>query len=61
MTWSRRYEYTFEHDGRTRTIVIDYDHTNHDTYIVEFSGELLRDETIAWQELAAALRGMAQA
>lgn len=55
---------TYRHPVPTATggisyVIIDYERTARDTYKVEFSGELLRSESIADRHLWAALRTIA--
>lgn len=55
----KSHSHTFWQDGQLRTIVVEYELEN-DVYKTSFSGELLRDTTLNWKQLAAALHGMAQ-
>lgn len=51
---------TYEHVIPRRVVVIDYDHDERrDTFTIEFSGALLRDDDMDWRELHRALSAVA--
>ncbi len=57
-----QHKHTFWQDGSLRTVVVEYEYNEAtDVYTTSFSGELLRDSTLKWKQLAAAIAGMARA